>query len=651
MSGIVALVHIDGAPVRPDQLAGMTGALAHRGPDGTGHWTHGPVGLGQCMFHTTPESLHETQPLLDASGRLCLVVDGRVDNRRELRAAIVRAGGAVRDDTDAELILQAYACWGEVCVERMIGEWAFVLWDDVRQRLVFARDPAGIRQLLYYLQDGLLLIATEPAGIFGFPGLEREVNWRVLGQYVNDTWTEHVQTLDAGVLRLPGGHVAVFVDGALSMRRYWPGDLSREIRYKREEEYAEHYRELFAEVVADQLRSPTTVGIYLSGGLDSSSIACMADDLVRRRGDDFPTVETLSMVYPGLECDESDYLDAVTDVLHLPSHRLANGIDSDRIAPLELAADWPDILYNPAMMVDNFVCVEWVRPRGMRVLLDGIGGDENFSAMPWWTLADTLRSGDAFDLYRKLQYAQDYTGKSMLRLFLESAVGPLLPEAMKHVVKRARPQPKVSAPYRLGDWIDPDFATRWQIEEHLIAPSRPVPPLKSISKQHLYRLFTASYNMIFALEWNDWALTRFGIELRHPFLDRRLLDYCLLIPEEARAGGEIGKHLLREAMRDLLPVAIYERKGKVIFNTLQDQLFNKRQRQAVDAIFADLRLEREGVLTKGAGQRLLADYRGGVAEAEYPVSAILSIELWFRSNHTPGGYHEHRQESLSYTPA
>lgn len=644
MSGLAAILHLSGEPVAVEQLAGMTNALAHRGPDGVGHWVRDAVGLGHSMFHTTPESKRETQPLLDVAGRLCLILDGRVDNRAELRSAIVAAGIMPRDDTDAELILQAYACWGESCVERIIGEWAFVLWDDRRRRLVFARDPVGVRQLLYYRQDGRLLIATEPAGIFGYRGLPREVNRRVLGQYLNDNWKEFIETLDAGVRRLPGGHVAVLADGALTMRRYWPGDWGETIRYKRSAEYAEHFRDLFAQVVTDYLRAAGPVGILLSGGLDSSSLACMADDLMRRQGGAFPTVEALSVVYPGLECDESVYRDAAADSLRMTAHRLAFGEHPLSTASLDRAAEFPDILFDPSVMAPILIYTERARERGMRVLLDGIGGDELFAALPTWSLPDILRRGDLPGLYRQLRAARDYTGHSLPRLFLESSVGPLLPEPLKGMAKRLRPRPEVHHREQLGSWIAPEFAARWRLEDYLSGSPSPLPPTKSIAKQHLYRLFTASYNVIFALEFNDWALARLGFEKRHPYFDRRLVEFCLRIPEEERAGGEIGKYLLRRAMADLLPPRIALRQDKVTFDCLSEQQLNLRQRRAVDIIFQSLCLEREGVLVRGEAQRLLADYRAGYAPAGYPAGAILSIELWMRSNHFSGEFHGCQEE-------
>ena len=170
MSGIAAILNVDGRPAEPADLVRMTDAIAHRGPDGTGHWFDGTVGLGHVVFHTTPESHLDEQPLADETRGLCLTLDGRIDNRKELRACLEERGAELRSDSDAELVLRAYQRWGESCAEHILGDWAFIIWDKPNRRLFMARDPLGIRQLLYWFDGDLLLVASEPTAIFEHRG-------------------------------------------------------------------------------------------------------------------------------------------------------------------------------------------------------------------------------------------------------------------------------------------------------------------------------------------------------------------------------------------------------------------------------------------------------------------------------------------------
>src|SRR5262245_47171197 len=143
MSGIAAIYNLDGRPVDPQLLKRMTDAIAHRGPEGINHWIKGSVGLGHCMLQTTPESWHEKQPVIDETGELCLTLDGRVDNREELKVALEAKGARLRDDTDAELVLKAYEVWTENSAEKILGDFAYVIWDGRRRQLFCARDSVG----------------------------------------------------------------------------------------------------------------------------------------------------------------------------------------------------------------------------------------------------------------------------------------------------------------------------------------------------------------------------------------------------------------------------------------------------------------------------------------------------------------------------
>lgn len=161
MSGIAAIYNLNGRPLDRALLLRLTDVIAHRGPDGSGLFVDGAVGLSHQMLRTTPESLHEEQPLADETGNLILTLDGRVDNRNELKAALKAKGFGLRADTDAELVLLAYQAWGEECPQRIIGDFAFVVWDKRNRHFFCARDPMGIRPFYYYLDDRTFLCGSE----------------------------------------------------------------------------------------------------------------------------------------------------------------------------------------------------------------------------------------------------------------------------------------------------------------------------------------------------------------------------------------------------------------------------------------------------------------------------------------------------------
>ena len=176
MSGIAGIFNLDGRPVDRELLGRMTDVIAYRGPDRGGIWSDGPVGLGHRMLCTTPESLRETQPLRDERADLCLVLDGRVDNRDELRGALLARGARPRDDTDAELVLRAYEVWGEECPKHIIGDFAFAVWDGRRRQLFCARDAIGVRPFFYHLNGQTFMFGTEVRQFFEDPTVRRRPN-------------------------------------------------------------------------------------------------------------------------------------------------------------------------------------------------------------------------------------------------------------------------------------------------------------------------------------------------------------------------------------------------------------------------------------------------------------------------------------------
>jgi asparagine synthase (glutamine-hydrolysing) len=631
MSGIVGFLNAGGTPADPCLVARMTAAVAHRGPDARGHWVAGPVGLGHAQFRTTPESSAERQPC-GLGGRLWITADARVDNRDELIEALGLGGRArPQPPTDAELLLHAYEAWGERCVERLAGDFAFALWDEPRRRLFLARDPLGVRPLLWWSDGKVLLFASEPRPLFQHPGPACEVNWALVGDQLCGNCSAPEETLYLGVRKLPAGHAAVVEGGALRPWRYWPGDLTRQVRHPRAEGYAEEFRALLGQAVRCRLRSSTPVGIQLSGGLDSSSLACVARDVVREDAAGCAPFETLSLVYPGLPCDESEYIDAVVRELGVPSHRLPYGEAFHEAARLERAAEFPDVGFGPGSFGQVITVARCAARRGIRVLIDGFGGDELFATTPA-RVADSLRAGDLPGLWRRLRHARDELGMPVWRLLLRWGVWPLLPDRVKEIARRLRGRnAPATYPHKGLQWIDEGFTAQFRLRERWAAQHPGViPEAGTHSRRVLLELLTRSYNQVHALEWNDRFTARLGVEKRHPFFDRRLVDYCLAIPDEARIADGSSKYLLREALRGVLPEAVRERRSKVWFDSIWEEEINVRQAGAVGAAFEDLRLESAGVLKKGEAGQLLGRARQGDGKAINPVCAILELELWYR---------------------
>ena len=331
MSGLGAIFNLDGRPADLGAMTRMLDAIQHRGPDARGTWHNGAIALGQVMRHDTPESRRERQPLAAADG-LCVAFDGFLDSRLELKHELAAKNGRVRLDTDAELVMEAYRQWGDGSFGRLFGDFAALVWDPARRALVCARDILGLRPLYYYSDGRCFVCGSEPQALFAGTAIEAIPNDGMIAEHLALRITSREETLYRNIYRLPPAHLLIVDAARLEKRRYYDLDPGYEVRYRRDEDYSDRFRELFGAAIARRLRSDAPVAAYLSGGLDSSSIVGLTEDMRRRQAvPDFPFL-TLSMATPGQAGDESAYINEVVDAWRVESHILpAAALDPNRL--------------------------------------------------------------------------------------------------------------------------------------------------------------------------------------------------------------------------------------------------------------------------------------------------------------------------------
>ena len=278
MSAIVGLYYRDGRPVSRADVEHMSACLTAHGPDSAGCWQQNDMGLAQRQMVITAEDQFEQQPLLSHDGQLVLVSDARLDNRRELFAQLRISPSESHTLPDSALILRAYEYWGEDAPKHLLGDYAFGLWDGRQQTLFLARSPLGNRPLYYFHTHQAFAFATMPNGLFALPWVPRTLALEKLLD------TETNGTIFQDIDKLPGGHwLRVSKDG-LQTAPFWQLDLARRIYFKRDEEYIEAFQELLTNAVESRLRSLYPVGISMSGGLDSSTVAATAAPLLAKQG-------------------------------------------------------------------------------------------------------------------------------------------------------------------------------------------------------------------------------------------------------------------------------------------------------------------------------------------------------------------------------
>src|SRR5581483_9144311 len=320
MSAIAGLISLEGRPIERDRLDRMAEAAELLGPDGAYVWNSGPAGLVYLKLSTTPESINEHQPLVDDEAKLVIAFDGRLDNREDLFRELGTEGAPPKDAGDSALALAMFKLLGERCLDKFVGDYSFAIWDIKERRLFCARSLLGWRPFLWWCDGKTFGFATEIKPIFAGGGIERGINEGMLGEILSLKITHATDTIWKGIYRLlPGTFLTVQSGGSPQIRRWHNGPFP-EIRYRSDDQYAEHFRELFDQALKSCLRSTTPVCVQLSGGLDSSSVVCRSAQLYKSGVVD-KLVQPVSAVFPGKTHDESNWIDMVAEKTGIQSKR------------------------------------------------------------------------------------------------------------------------------------------------------------------------------------------------------------------------------------------------------------------------------------------------------------------------------------------
>jgi asparagine synthase (glutamine-hydrolysing) len=546
MSAIVGVYLLDGSHVDPDRLKRMNDRLSHRGPDGSGLWCEGLVGLGHQMLWTTPESLHEKLPL-EADG-LVITADARIDNREELLPEL----GLREDVSDSEVILETYRKWGRDCVDRLLGDFAFVVWDKAKGELFCARDHMGVKPFYYYHEPGkIFAFATEIKALFAW-GVPREINEVMIGDYLVPMLEDREITFYKNVFRLPAANIAVVGRNGLCRELYWSLDPMREIRLNSDEEYEKAFRDVFEKAVKCRLRSAFPVGSMLSGGLDSSSIVCMAREILPKDR----RLKTFSAIFDiRKECDERPYIESVLQKGDIDPFF----VHADEVGPLykidEMLWHEDQPFYGPNLFI-NWVLYREVHQQDVRILLHGLDGDTTVShGFAYITeLTGKLRF---FSVLKEVDGLSKVQHRSVRRMLLKHCIIPFVPTIVRQwwrLLNAVDPMDDIGI-------INPDFAKRIGLKERRKALQDDFLKPSRTSRADHWRLLSWGLHQ-HALEVLNIAASAFSIESRFPFYDKRLMELCLAFPGNQKIHRGWTRWVMRRALKSMLPDDIYHRSGK-----------------------------------------------------------------------------------------
>jgi asparagine synthase (glutamine-hydrolysing) len=556
MSGIAGLLRFDGKRVERRELERMANALRAHGPDRSDVLVAGEIGLVHVLMRMTPEDRFERQPWRGASGAV-VTANLRLDNRDDL---LGRLGIAPQDAMawpDSRILLAGWEKFGDDLWANLRGPFAAAIWDSRGRTLTLARDHLGLNVLMYHKTERFFAFATMPNGLFALPEVPRELSEAKMADFIVLNHADHKTTFYRDIFRvLPAHLMTITAEAAIAERRYWsPADI-RSVRLASDQAYADGLRECLDRAVRRQMRSAHPIGCYLSGGLDSSSVAALAARALAEKGQRlaaFTQVPREGFAGPvpyGRYADETPYVEAIRSALGNIDVTYIRNNEVDDFAHLErlfLLLEAP--VRNPTNLGWVLAITQVARAQGRRVLLGGQWGNFTISWSGWSQTADHLLHGRLVTAYR--QWRQYYRNSSDSRsvVFRKLFIEPLSPEKIANWAHRRRhgpAQPWIKhAPIRL------EFAAAMGVDDRA----------REVGHDFLYRARPGerSAGLTMVDYFGDWSAAQqafHGVETRDPTADIDVIAYCFGVPPEQYLVEGVDRSLIRRAMWDLLPEVV-----------------------------------------------------------------------------------------------
>ena len=625
MCGIFGLL---GSRITADEAArrakAACDAMAHRGPDGEGLYADAPSGL--TLAHRRLAIIdpgHGHQPMIAQDGDLAIVFNGAIYNYLELRRELLAKGHPIASYSDTETLLYAYREWGEDCVERLLGMFAFAIWDRRRKRLFCARDRLGIKPFYYWTDGETFGFASEIKGILAAGLVRAQPNPEGLRDYLTFQYCLGDKTLFEGIRRLEPGWAltAALEDGRvkLTTRQYW--DLQYDIDESHSESwFVDHLASLIEDSVRIHLRSDVPLGAHLSGGLDSSTVVCLAADLLKGE-----RLKTFTGAFPeGPQFDETGHARAVAEFAGTDNHEIY-------IPGGELAQVLPKLMYmmdeplaGPGVIPQYYV--SQLAAQHVKVVLGGQGGDELFIGYARYLVAylEQCLAGAIDETADRHRYAVSLesivpnlsllgTYKPMLQgLWREGLFGSADSRYFKLVDRREGVRGLYSEDLQL------DSAAAMQEFSALFNR----PGLHSLVNQMTY--FDLKGSLPALLHVEDRTSMAASIESRVPLLDHRIAEFMATIPPNVKFAGGRMKHLFKESIRNLVPQRVLERKDKMGFPVPLAQWTKGVAREFVLDTLLSERVRSRGIYNAGA----IAGAVEREGEFGRVVWGLLCLELW-----------------------
>lgn len=607
--------NFDGASCAPAYVDKVNITLAPYGPDGSSAYENGGVCILYHAFHTTRESRPETQPHIAKSGAV-ITWDGRLDNRTELVRCLPNR--LARDAADVAIVAAAYERWGAECFPKLIGDWAVSIWNPWDRSLLLARDPMGVRPLHYSIGRNGVTWSTIVDPLVLFSERFLQVDEEYIAGWLAFFPAAHL-TPYIDIHAVPPASCVLARNGKATIRKYWDFDPGKQVRYRTDAEYEAHFRGALTESVRRRLCSNAPILSELSGGMDSTSIVCVADALIACGNAETPRLDTVSY-YNDSEpnWNERPYFAEVEKKrgrvgchINVSSQEISSlGLDGGHFAAT------PDSCSPPTEMTNQFAAC--MSSQGNRVVLSGIGGDEVTGGVPTPTpeLANLLVRARVGELAHQLKAWALNKRKPWFYLFFETA-RVFFPPALVGVPKYRRPAP----------WLTPRF-----VKEHRFALQGYEPRVKLFGALPSFQMNLDALNGLrgqldSSLESNPLR------ERRYPYLDRDLLEFLFAIPREQLVRPGQRRSLMRRALVGVVPEAILQRRRKA-FVSRTPLAALKQDWDAIVEMSHNMLSEKIGIVDSAEFLKAIQEASRGREISLTALLRTLILESWLRGLRT-----------------
>ncbi len=627
MCGIAALAARDGArPIPLAELAPMVATLVHRGPDEDGAVTQPGAALGMRRLSII-DVVHGHQPFGNEDGTIQSVANGEIYNFEELRRDLIARGHVLKTRSDIEVIPHAYEEFGPSFVTRLHGMFAFTLWDSRTRTLMAARDRAGEKPLYYAETPGGLVLGSEIKAVLQAPGVGRDLDHVSLDQFLTYEYVISPRTIFSGIRRLPAAHYLIYRDGQLRIERYWDA-ASIPVRTWTEDEAAEAIREVMGRAVESQMMSDVPLGVFLSGGIDSSTIVAFMADAARRNG---ATVNSFSMGFADGSYNELPFAREVAEHFHT-NHR--EGQVTPDIAGLfdrlivHLDEPFADVSLFPTFMVSELA------RKHVTVALAGDGGDELFAGYDTYE-AQAL----ATRIERFLPGAATAAIARVMTLFPPSDKKKGLLNSLRRFFDGAADRPADLQHYRWMTFLSPAAKAQLyapDLQTALAGADTYLPVREALGGPQddaLNRQLYADVSIYLAddiLTKVDRMSMATSLETRAPFLDVEVMELAFSMPSRLKMKDRERKYILKRALRGILPDCILQRK-KEGFSIPMKQWLKHDLAPLMEELLSPACISRRGLFEPAAVSRLVREHQIGRENHAHTLFPLMVFERWARA--------------------